>query len=58
MWHIFPHLTALHSPPPRVKRDGQLLRARLSIGGPECYLVFSMAMVVSHIALATLPLFT
>ena len=28
MWHIFPHLTALHSPPPRVKRDGQLLRAR------------------------------
>ena len=28
IWHIFPHLTALHSPPPRVKRDGQLLRAR------------------------------
>ena len=28
IWHIFPHLTALHSHPPRVKRDGQLVRAR------------------------------
>ena len=24
LWRIFLHLTALHSPPPRVKRDGQL----------------------------------
>ena len=28
LWQIFLHLTALHSSPPCVKRDGQLLRAR------------------------------